>query len=175
MNIKLPMEMEEVQQCILFIRDEKVMLDAQLAKLYSVPTKVLVQAVKRNKDRFPSDFMFQLSQEEFENLKSQSVTSSWGGRRTLPYVFTEQGVAMLSSILRSNQAIQVNIEIMRAFVHLRSLIGSHKDLRRNLQALEKKYDAQFKVVFEAINQLMIPLPSEKRSIGFHAWEKEQLD
>jgi hypothetical protein len=115
--------------------------------------------------------MFQLSQEEFKNLKSQSVTSSWGGRRTLPYVFTEQGVAMLSSVLRSSRAIQVNIEIIRAFVRLRALIGSHKDLRRNLQALEKKYDTQFKVIFEAINQLMSPLPSERRSIGFHPWEK----
>jgi len=166
--IKLPME--EIQRCILFIRDEKVILDTHLAILYGVQTKVLVQAVKRNKNRFPSDFMFQLSQEEFKDLKSQSVTSNRGGRRTLPYVFTEQGVAMLSSVLHSSQAIQVNIEIMRAFVRLRALIGSHKELYRNLQDLEKKYDGQFKVVFEAIHQLMIPLPSEQRSIGFHPWE-----
>ena len=132
-----------------------------------------MQAVKRNKDRFPSDFMFQLSQEELKDLRSQIVTSSWGGRRTLPYVFTEQGVAMLSSVLRSSQAIQVNIEIMRAFVCLRALIGTNKELSQNLQALEKKYDAQFKVVFEAIHQLMIPVPSEERSIGFHPWEKDQ--
>src|SRR3990167_1238328 len=154
----------------LLIRGEKVMLDAHLAILYGVQTKTLVQAIKRNIDRFPTDFMFQLTQHEFQNLRSQSVTSSWGGRRYLPYVFTEQGVAMLSSVLHSKQAIQVNIEIMRAFVRFRQLTESHKDLKQNLQALEKKYDKQFKVIFEAIHQLMMPSISKKRPIGFHSWE-----
>ncbi len=127
------------------------MLDADLAELYWVSTKALNQAVKRNKGRFPSDFMFQLNQKEFNILKSQVVTSSqWGGRRIPPYVFTEQGVAMLSSVLNSERAIQVNIEIMRAFVRLREIVATHKGLARKLEALEKKYDSQFKVVFDAI-------------------------
>jgi len=162
---------EEIQQCILFIRNENVMIDTHLAILYGVQTKVLVQAVKRNIVRFPNDFMFQLTQEEFEDLRSQFVTSNWGGRRYLPYVFTEQGVAMLSSVLHSKQAIQVNIEIIRAFVRLRKLTDSHKELRQKLQSLEKKYDKQFKVVFEAIHQLMMPASSKKRSIGFHPWKE----
>jgi hypothetical protein len=166
---------EEIQQCILLIRTQKVMLDSHLAILYGVQTKVLVQAVKRNIDRFPNDFMFQLTEEEFQSLRSQSVTSNQGGRRYNPYAFTEQGVAMLSSVLHSKQAVQVNIEIMRAFVRLRQLIDSHKDLRQKLQTLEKKYDKQFKVVFEAIHQLMIPVaPAKKRSIGFHPWEEDKL-
>ncbi len=165
---------EEIQQCILFIRDEKVMLDVHLAILYGVQTKVLIQAIKRNIDRFPVDFMFQLNQEEFQNLRSQFVTSNWGGRRYLPYVFTEQGVAMLSSVLHSKQAIQVNIEIMRAFVRLRQFTESHKELRQKLRTLEKKYDKQFKAVFEAIHQLMIPpLQSKKRPIGFQSWEDDK--
>ena len=162
---------KEIQQCILFIRNEKAMLDAHLAILYGVQTKVLIQAIKRNIDRFPSDFMFQLTQDEFQDLRSQNVTSNWGGRRYLPYVFTEQGVAMLSSVLHSKQAVQVNIEIMRAFVRLRQMTESHKELRQKLQSLEKKYDKQFKVVFEAIHQLMMPpVPSTKRPIGFHPRE-----
>lgn len=170
--IELPTE--EIQQCILFIRGEKVMLDKHLALLYGVETRVLIQAIKRNIDRFPSDFMFQLAEEELQNLRSQSVISSWGGRRYLPYVFTEQGVAMLSSVLHSKQAIQVNIEIMRAFVRLRQLTGTHKELRQKLEGLEKKYDKQFKVVFEAIHQLMVPpVSTSKRPIGFRAWEDEQ--
>lgn len=171
--IELPIE--EIQQCILFIRGGKVMLDAHLAVLYGVKTKVFIQAVTRNIERFPSDFMFQLTQDEFENLRSQIVTSSWGGRRYLPYVFTEQGVAMLSSVLHSNQAIQVNIEIMRAFVRLRQLTQTNKELSQKLQELEKKYDKQFKVVFDAIHQLMIPPSSStsKRPIGFHPWEDKE--
>lgn len=162
---------KEIHQRILFIRGEKVILDAHLAVLYEVQTKKLVQAVKRHINRFPVDFMFQLTQDEFENLRSQTVTSSWGGRRHLPYVFTEQGVAMLSSVLCSKRAIQVNIEIMRAFVNLRQLMGAHKDLRQKLQVLEKKYDKQFSVVFKAIHQLMIPpVPPKKRPIGFHPWD-----
>ena len=143
------------------------MFDHDLANLYAVETKVLIQAVKRNLKRFPEDFMFQLNNQEVAILRSQFVTSrSWGGSRYLPYVFTEQGVAMLSSVLNSERAIQVNIEIMRAFVRLRSLLASHKDLAAKLQSLEKKYDGQFKVVFEAIRELMKPPPAKGHSIGF---------
>lgn len=158
---------EKIEKAILLVRKQKVMLDADLAALYGVETRVLIQAVKRNLERFPKDFMFQLSREEFTFLRSQSVTSSdWGGRRYPPYVFTEQGVAMLSSVLRSPRAIQVNIEIMRAFIRLRRMLASHADLARKLDALEKKYDAQFKDVFEAIRQLMAPPEPERRAIGF---------
>ena len=158
---------ERITQSILFIRTQKVILDADLAVLYGVDTRVLVQAVKRNSDRFPPDFMFQLTKQEFDDLRSQLVTSSWGGRRYPPYAFTEQGVSMLSSVLRSKRAILVNIEIMRAFVHLRRMLASHADLARKLAALKTKYDAQFKVVFEAIRELMAPAEGEaKRPIGF---------
>ena len=143
------------------------MLDADLAALYEVETKVLVQAVKRNIERSPADFMFQLSKEEFDRLRSQFVTSKRGGRRYPPYAFTEQGVAMLSSVLRSKRAVQVNVEIMRAFVRLRQMLASNKKLAQQLNDLEQKYDAQFKMVFEAIRQLMIPPDStKKRTIGF---------
>jgi hypothetical protein len=132
----------------------------------------LIQAIKRNIERFPKDFMFQLSPSEFAHLKSQIVTSSWGGlRRATPYAFTEQGGAMLSSVLHSRRAVQVNIEIMRAFVRLRQMLSSHADLARKLNALEKKYDAQFKVVFDAIRQLMIPPEPKRRRIGFKAKEE----
>ena len=158
---------DRIEKAILLIRKQKVMLDADLAELYGVETRVLVQAVKRNHERFPEDFMFQLSREEFSILRSQSMTSSdWGGRRYPPYAFTEQGVAMLSSVLRSQRAIQVNIEIMRAFIRLRQMLASHADLARKLNALEKKYDAQFKEVFEAIRQLMAPPEPKRRPIGF---------
>ncbi len=158
---------ERIERSILLISGHKVMLDADLAELYGVETKRLLQALKRNISRFPPDFAFQLNAEEFENLRSQIVTSSqWGGRRYPPYAFTEQGVAMLSSILRSKRAIQVNIEIMRAFVRLRQMLASHTELARKLDALEKKYDAQFKVVFNAIRELMKPQESKKRPIGF---------
>ena len=157
-----------IERAILMIRGEKVMLDQDLAELYEVETKVLVQAMKRNIDRFPEDFMFQLSAEEFSDLKSRIVTSSWGGRRTAPYAFTEQGVAMLSSVLRSPRAVQVNVEIMRTFVRLRRMLGSHADLARKLETLERKYDRQFKVVFDAIREIMTPDPPPKRrQIGFH--------
>ncbi len=143
------------------------MLDAYLAKLYEVETKVLNQAVKRNIERFPEDFMFQLFEEEFDFLRSQSVTSSqWGGRRYPPYAFTEQGVAMLSSVLRSKRAVLVNIEIMRAFVHLRQILSSHAELARKLNELEKRYDVQFKVVFEKIKELMTPPEPKRERIGF---------
>ncbi|MBZ5538624.1 MAG: ORF6N domain-containing protein [Acidobacteriia bacterium] len=145
------------------------MLSHDLAKLYEVEARALVQAVKRNGDRFPSDFMFQLTVEEFANLKSQIVISSWGGlRRSTPFAFTEQGVAMLSSVLRSPRGVQVNIEIMRAFVRLRQIMASRADLARKLESLERKYDAQFKVVFDAIRQLMSPPRPKRRRIGFGA-------
>jgi hypothetical protein len=163
---------ERIERSILLIRGHKVMLDADLAQLYGVPTKVLNQSVKRNKDRFPADFMFQLNAKEFAILKSQFVTSSqWGGRRIWPYVFTEQGVAMLSSVLNSARAVQVNIEIMRAFVRLREMISSHKDLARKLDGLERRYDAQFKVVFDVLRELMSSPPPKKRRIGFIVSEK----
>ena len=157
---------ERIERSILLVRGEKVLLDADLAALYGVETKVLVQAVKRNRDRFPKDFMFQLAREEFANLKSQFVTSSWGGRRSSPYAFTEQGVAMLSSVLKSRRAVQVNVEIMRTFVRLRGMLASHAGLARKLDALEKRYDAQFKAVFDAIRQLMAPPEPKRKRIGF---------
>jgi hypothetical protein len=163
----LPILSEHVERNILLIHGHRVMLDTDLAKLYGVPTKVLNQAVKRNATRFPADFMFQHTSEETTALRSQIVTSkSRGGRQYRPYAFTEQGVAMLSSVLHSERAIQVNIAIMRAFVQLRELIGSNKGLARRLNELEKKYDSQFRVVFDAIRELMSePEPKVKR-IGF---------
>ena len=159
---------DRVSQKIMVIRGLRVMLDFDLAKLYGVSTKILNQAIKRGAERFPEDFMFRLTTEEFAILRSQSVTSSgWGGRRFPPYAFTEQGVAMLSSVLHSKRAIQVNIAIMRAFVLLRAALATHADLARKLEALEKKYDGQFQVVFEAIRQIMArPKPTKHRRIGF---------
>ena len=158
---------ERIESRILMLRGHKVMLSTDLAELYGVEPRVLVQAVKRNIERFPEDFMFQLNEEEFSDLKSQFVTSSWGGiRRAAPYAFTEQGVAMLSSVLRSKRAVQVNVEIMRAFVRLRRMLASHEDLARKLDALEKKYDTQFRAVFDAIRQLMAPPEPKRRQIGF---------
>jgi hypothetical protein len=159
---------ERIERAILLFRGQKVMIDADLAALYDVETGQLVRAVKRNINRFPGDFAFQLTQKEFTNLKCQiGISSSWGGRRTRPWAFTEQGVAMLSSVLRSKRAVQVNIEIMRTFVRLRELLATHADLARRLEALEKKYDKQFAVVFDAIRQLMTPPKEEKREIGYH--------
>ena len=145
---------ERIRDCIIVLRGQKVIFDVDLADLYGVKTKVLNQAVTRNIERFPKDFMFRLTRQELINLRSQIVTSRWGGTRYLPRAFTEQGVAMLSSVLRSKRAVQVNIEIMRAFVKLRELLSSHKDLEKRLNDLEKKYDKQFKVVFQAIRELM---------------------
>ena len=163
--------MERISQAILLIRGHRVMLDSDLAEMYGVATKVLIQAVKRNGDRFPEDFMFQLSSEEFDRLRSQFVTSSWGGRRYTPYAFTEQGVAMLSSVLHSDRAIHANVEIMRAFVRLRQMLASNVELARKLASLERKYDAQFKVVFDAISELMTPPePKKKHPIGFGPWD-----
>lgn len=162
---------DRIEQRIVVLRRQKVMLDSDLAALYGVPAKVLNQAVKRNAARFPSDFMFQLTQEEHRTLRSQSVTLKTGRgqhRKYRPYAFTEQGVAMLSSVLGSPRAVQVNIEIMRAFVRLRTMVSSVKDLSRKLDSLEQKYDKQFKAVFDAIRQLMAPPAKSGGAIGFRS-------
>jgi hypothetical protein len=165
--------LERIERAILLIRGQKVMLSTDLAELYGVEPRVPVQAVKRNIERFPRDFLFQLTKAESSHLKSQIVISSWGGvRRAAPYTFTEQGVAMLSSVLRSKRAVQVNIEIMRAFVRLRRMLASHKDLAQKLEELEGKYDAQFKVIFDAIRELMAPPEPKRRRIGFLAKQSE---
>jgi len=156
---------------ILTIRGHRVLLDQDLAELYGVPTYRLNEAVKRNNLRFPADFMFQLSPEEWASLISQiaiSKPSARGGRRYPPFAFTEQGVAMLSSVLNSDRAIRVNIAIMRTFVRLRGIVTSNEELARKLAALERKYDTRFKVVFDAIREMMTPLVKTKRRIGFHA-------
>ncbi|HEX9945870.1 MAG TPA: ORF6N domain-containing protein [Thermoanaerobaculia bacterium] len=157
---------KRIERSIVVLRGEKVILDADIALLYGVETKALVQAMKRNLDRFPPDFMFQLTPEEAENLRSQSVISSWGGRRYLPYAFTEQGVAMLSSVLRSERAVQINIEIMRVFVRLRRVMSTREDLIRRLDELEERYDARFKAVFDTLRKLMAPPQAPSRRIGF---------
>lgn len=163
---------ERIERSILLIRGQKVMLDAHLANLYGVETRALVQAVKRNVERFPADFMFQVNDREFEALKSQNVISKAkgrGGRRSPPYAFTEQGVAMLSSVLRGKRSVQVNLEIMRAFVRLRSMLASHEALGRKLAQLERKYerhDKQIKTVFDAIRQLIETPSKDTPKIGF---------
>jgi len=166
---------EIIASKIFEVRGKKVMLDSDLAKLYGVPAKVLNQAVKRNIRRFPGDFMFRLSWEEVKSLRSQIVTlkdtkseTSRRGRhiKYLPYAFTEQGIAMLSSVLNSERAIKVNIQIMRAFVQLRRMLLTHGDLRRKIEKMEKKYDKQFAIVFEAIRELLEP-PKQTRAIGFY--------
>jgi hypothetical protein len=173
---------DRIEGSILIIRGHKVILDSDLAALYGVSVGRLNEAVKRNRDRFPADFMFQLTSEEFVSLRSQVVSlnlksqiaissSDWGGRRHPPFAFTEHGVAMLSSVLRSKRAVQVNIEIMRAFVRLRQMLASNTQMAGKLAALEKKYDAQFKVVFDAIRQLMASPEPKKRKIGFLVEEK----
>ena len=159
---------KSVEKNIFLVSNHKVMLDSDLAKLYGVPTKVLVQAVRRNKNRFPGDFMFQLTQQEIANLRSQFVTSSWGGRRYRPYAFTEQGVAMLSSVLKSERAIQVNIAIMRAFVRLRQMVSTHKALTEKLAELEKRiarHDNDVHVIFRSIYELADPSKLEG-TVGF---------
>jgi hypothetical protein len=179
---------ERISSAILMLRGHRVMLDADLAAFYGVETRALVQAVKRNRERFPEDFMFQLSEGEADALRSQIVISNGqrpevapgsrsqsviskgrGGRRYAPYAFTEQGVAMLSSVLRSRRAIQVNVEIMRAFVRLRGVLALHRDLADRIDALERKYDThdqRFKLVFDAIRQIMQPPAKPRRRIGF---------
>jgi hypothetical protein len=165
---------EDIGNRILIIRGHKVMLGMHLAELYGVETRALNQAVKRNMDRFPDDFMFQLTPAESDWLVSQNVIPHkkyYGG--ALPHAFTEQGVAMLSSVLKSKRAVQVNIEIMRAFVRLRKMLAGNKELARKLNALEKKYDLQFAEVFKAISELMQPVDVQKRKcIGFRVEEKK---
>ena len=164
-----------IETKIFQIRGQKVMLSLHLSELYDVETKALIQAVKRNRERFPEDFMFQLTNQEFINLKSQIVTSSWGGiRRANPYAFTEQGVAMLSSVLNSKRAIQVNIQIMRAFTQLRQMLTTHKDLKKQIEAMEEKYDQQFQIVFEAIKQLLETDSKPRKQIGFTVKEKQRI-
>ena len=181
--MKLALKPENIAQLVFFLRGEKVMFDSDLARLYGVTTKALNQAVARNKTRFPNDFAFRLTGSEFDGLRSQIVTSSpredrlrsqivtsksgRGGRRYRPYAFTEQGVAMLSSVLRSARAVEVNIAIMRTFVQLRRLMDTNRDLARKIEALENKYDEQFAEVFAAIKELVAPPTEPKRRIGFH--------
>jgi len=169
---EIAVPLERVAQAILVLRGQRVMLDADLAVLYGVETKSLNRAVKRNAGRFPADFMFQLTSEELADLRYQTGTSRWGGRRYLPLAFTEQGVAMLASVLHSERAIRVNIEIMRAFVRLREMLASHASLARKLAELEKRYDAQFKAVFDAIRRLMKPQKARYRPIGFGPWHEK---
>ena len=164
-----PIPVESIASRIFLVRGQKVMLDSDLAELYGVTTSALNQAVRRNIDRFPSDFMFQMTDSEFSNLKSQFVTSSWGGRRKLLLVFTEQGVSMLSSVLNSERAIQVNIAIMRAFVRIREMLSTHKELAFKLEELERKagiHDQTIVQLIEAIRQLMEPPAKKGNPIGF---------
>jgi len=185
--IKRPVDPSEISEKIFLFRDKKVMLDSDLAALYCVSTKRLNESVRRNIDRFPADFMFQLSVSENEFLRSHFATSKEtellmsqtailkpgvGGRRYRPYVFTEQGVAMLSSVLKSKRAIHVNVEIMWAFAKIREMILSHKDLQEKINEMERKYDKNFVVVFEALRGLLNSSVKPKRQIGFHV--KDQL-
>lgn len=171
-----------IEKRIFVIRERQVMLDEDLADLYGVETRVLIQQVKRNEKRFPADFMFQLTKTEAEALRSQFVISNEGrgGRRYAPYVFTEQGVAMLSGVLRSDRAVAVNIEIMRAFVELRRVAGSYEDLQKRLDQMEldigarlSEHDEQLRQIFEALRQLIAPPPRAKRPVGFRLREDEE--
>lgn len=169
--MKAVIPVEVIEKKILLIRSHKVILDRDLAELYGVETRVLNQAVQRNIDRFPDDFMFSLTREEIMRISQFVISSEQPSRGSLKFsksvrAFTEQGVAMLSSVLNSKRAVRVNIEIMRTFVRLRRMLASNAELSRKLNALEKKYDAQFKVVFEAIRQLMAPPQKSKKIIGF---------
>ena len=170
MKALIPVEM--IERKIYLIRGDKVLLDGDLAELYGVEVKHLKRQVRRNLTRFPEDFMFELRKEEYDSLRSHFGTLKRGEHiKYLPYAFTEQGVAMLSSVLNSERAIHVNIAIMRAFVKLREMLATHKDLARKLNEMENKYDAQFKVVFDAIRQLMTPPEPKKRKIGFIVRER----
>jgi hypothetical protein len=165
---------ERIARTILLLRGQKVLLDADLAKLYGVSTGALNRAVKRNVDRFPSDFMFRLTPEDIANLRCQIGISSWGGRRALPYAFTEQGVAMLSSVLSSERAVKVNIAIMRAFVKLRETLETNRELAKKFSELERrvgKHDEEIGAIIETIRQLMLPSEKPRRQIGFHVREK----
>lgn len=162
---------EQIISKILVFREQKVMLDSDLAALYGVETKVLNQAVKRNLNRFPDDFMFQLSETEFENLMSQNVTSSWGGRRKLPYVFTEQGIAMLSSVLTSQIAVDVNIRIIRIFTRLRDMLSTNKDILWKLEQLEQQVtnnSRDTELIFQTLRQLLETPAEERKAVGYKA-------
>jgi hypothetical protein len=163
---------EVIAKRILVIRGHKVLLGNDLSELYGVEHRVLMQAVKRNLKRFPSDFMFQITREEWENLKSQFVTSRWGGIRKMPFAFTEQGVAMLSSVLNSDQAIQVNVQIMRAFTRLRQLVLDSSELRKEIEELRNETENKFQIIFQALDQLIAVEETPKKKIGFTAKEKE---
>jgi len=173
--MKALVPMEVISSKIYLIRGLKVMLDRDLAELYDVETKILKRAVRRNIDRFPNDFMFELSKKEMEDWRCQFGTSNGDkmGLRYKPMAFTEQGVAMLSSVLRSNRAIQVNIQIMRAFTQLRQMLSTHKDLKRKIESMEKKYDENFKIVFQAIKQMLETDEKPKKKIGFTIKEKQK--
>jgi hypothetical protein len=158
--------LDQIANKIYFLREVRVMLDRDLAQLYEVETRVLNQAVKRHSKRFPNDFMFQLTQYEFQNLKSQFVRSSWGGIRKMPFAFTEQGVAMLSGILNSDRAINVNIQIMRAFVKLRHVLSTNEDLKREVDELKRITDDRFRIVFDTLDQLLAEEIKPKITIGF---------
>ena len=170
--MKTTLPVERITSKIYLIRGQKVMLDRELAELYGVETRVLNQAVRRNIKRFPSDFMFSLTREEIMNL-SQIVISSRIKHAPNVFVFTEQGVAMLSSVLNSERAVQVNIQIMRAFTKLREMLSTHADLKRKIEAMEKKYDQQFQIVFEAIKQLLETESKPRKKIGFTVKEKQK--
>lgn len=158
---------EIIQSKIFFIRGKKVILDKDLAKLYGVKTEQLTRQVRRNMDKFPEDFLLQLSDEEFKNLIRHFGRSSWGGTRKLPFAFTEHRILMLSSVLNSKRAVQVNIQIMRTFTRLREMLAGHVELRRKVEEMEKKYNYQFKVVFDAIKKILEPPEKPKNPIGFH--------
>ena len=164
---------ERIASKIYLIRDIKVMLDRDLAELYGVETKVLKQAVRRNIDRFPADFMFELGRDEFNNLRSQIVTSSWGGARYLPMAFTEHGILMLSSILKSERAVQVNIQIMRTFTKLREALIDSKDLRKELGEFKQITEERFQIVFETLDQLLTVESKPKKKIGYTVKEKQK--
>lgn len=158
--------LETILPSVFVVRGAKAMLDSDLAALYGVETKVLNQAVKRNIARFPEDFMFQLTENEYKILKSQNVTSSWGGRRSMPLAFTEQGIAMLSGVLKSETAIKVNIGIMRAFVQMRQLLTETSDLRLSIESLRSEYDEKFEIVFQALDRILSMEPNHSKPIGF---------
>ena len=172
--MKTLVPIERIASKINLIRGMKVMLDRDLAELYDVETKVLKQAVRRNIDRFPPDFMFELTEEENQSLRSQNVTLKRGQHsKYLPFAFTEQGVAMLSSVLKSDRAIHVNIQIMRAFTQLRQMLSTHEDLKRKIESMEKKYDQQFQIVFETLDQLLTIESKPKKKIGYTVKEKQK--
>ena len=174
--MKSIISIEVIERQIFSIRGQRVMLDRDLANLYGVETRVLNQAVRRNISRFPADFMFSLTREEIMRISQIVISSMHPGNKTLKFsknvmAFSEQGVAMLSTVLNSERAVKVNIEIMRAFVRLRQMLASNAELARNLEALEKKYDAQFKIVFDAIRQIMAPTETKEKKIGFRGRER----